>query len=456
MSRYQKGADSVNPKTASSGEQAQNFSDTSPARPKVAKPRRSFEKAPIDFLAAMVADPGCPLKSQDTLTVTLLCSFSHRLANGQRGLAFPGQALLAKRMGKERHAVMKSLARIAAAGLIIPYKVKMAKGREDGGQRGNNYYDMAPYFMLCGEDVVPRSKKEVEKYIDDAGFWRRGMVIERGDFGTIDLGADEPLAAAGADEPRAGAAGENPSHHVANLRLPEEEPAHRGEAPTMSHKTHSNLTESDIVIGNQTKYNGPKRLRSVADKLGGPEQVVFDRLTSLGYTPWKAAQDLRKYGANYVTRCIDRAKAQKGIQDINCFICSLMGTDLDETETRRRRPVPAPARNIPKRPQASTQSPPLAPKPPQAQNSPQAAPPTRAGHRASLLAEIDGYTAAEHHQARHAMLADSDDRVFLASNPQIAVTDMKLGTLIAFRDRLVRLATARRGREEAEEIFGSD
>ena len=214
----------------------------------------------------------------------------------------------------------------------------------------------------------------------------------------------------------------------------------------MSHKTHSNLTEFEFVIGKQTKYNGPKRLRSVADKLGGPEQVVYDQLTSLGYTPWKAAQDLRQYGANYVTRCIDRAKAKKDVIDINRFICSLMGTDLDETETKRRQPVPSPARSNSERPQA-------APKPPQAaQDSPQAA----LTPRAMLLAKIGEFTAAEQHQARHAMLADREERKLLEANPQIAAADMRTGTLIAFRVCLVRLAGARRDREEAEQIFGSD
>ena len=207
----------------------------------------------------------------------------------------------------------------------------------------------------------------------------------------------------------------------------------------MSHKTHSNLTESDIVIGNQTKYNGPKRLRSVADKLGGPEQVVFDRLTSLGYTPWKAAQDLRKYGANYVTRCIDRAKAKKDVKNINRFICSIMGTDLDETETRRQ--------SAPKRTQAAPAAPvtPARPKAAAAPDPAQAAP-----THATLLAQIEGYSAADQHRARAAMLADREERVLLQRDPNIAATEMRLTTLIAFEKRLVR------EKQEFKEVFGDE
>jgi len=289
-----------------------------PQKAAVARPRY-FTKSPTEALAEMVVDPNCPLKAFDVLVVGLLASCSHKLQGGGRGLAFPGQQSLAKRIGKSRHTVMRSIKRIIASDLVIPYKVRMAKGRDDGGQWARLYYDMAPYWQLCGEDVQPRSRAEVEKYLDAAGYWRRGMRLER------------DLSSNSAKSPK------SDGHRVANLHVEGEGDALVDGDSTVSQKCDSNNIEHPDVV-KQDKYNaGSKALRDV-DALSGDQQVVYCRLKEIGYGHSKAIADLRKYGAPYVEARIDFVlRDARGVKDVRCMINHWMSTPLTEAYRPGRR-----------------------------------------------------------------------------------------------------------------------
>ena len=448
MLGYQKRAESVNPDDA----HAQNFSDALPARPEVARPRRrTYVKLPSDVLADLKRQGR--LNSTDVMVVMELVEACWMLASGQRSLAFKNEATVAEELGVSERTVVRAVARLRKCDdLVTIYGARMASGDNRGGHYAQNVYDFTGLFLMCGENAVPRSLDQVKAMLNSEGRWVRGLKrLDKGGKVVAEAKYSKPAKTGKAPESATG----NPDGRTSMSSTTEADPA-LTDPPTGGHPCPTNLNPHPVVIENQTTHNAPRpRLRSAADDLDGHSQVVFDRLVALDYTRSKAINDLKKWGSAHVEARIDFVtRDAKNVKSAKRLINYWMKRDLRDAFGVKPKPrvqeTPKAARSAPARPQAPT------PERPQTAPAASGSMPTRAARRASLLAEIDGYTAAEHHQTRHAMLADRDDRKLLESNPQIAVTDMKPGTLIAFRDRLVRLAEARRGREEAEKIFGSD
>lgn len=287
------------------------------------KRSRSFVKCPILIIAEVIRKG--VLKNGDTEIILAFADACSLLPSRQRSLSFRSQESVAKQLNLSTRTIKRAVKRFRKADLAIVYAARMAEGRADGGQYARNVYDFSPMFLLCGEEVVPHSMQSALKHLNAEGRWVRGLQRQDADGNVTAkiVAADVHVGT-----------GESPGRNS--------EP-HREDMDTGGHQSHTNHTPHRIDIVNKTKYNQPPaRLRSVGDDLDGECQVVFATLKELGYGPYKAAADLRKYGAAYVQRCIDCVKGMPGVESIYRMINCTMGKDLDELYRANSKAKPAP------------------------------------------------------------------------------------------------------------------
>ena len=417
-------ANGVNTSETSEQKKPQNFSEA-PARPDVARPKRGFTKSPTLALTAMAKDPSCPLKLKDLPIVQLAASYAHQLPSGGRGLAFPSKQTLADQLGTCRHTPGRALARAVKSGLCIMYRTRMAKGREDGGQWGTPYYDFAPYYLLCGENVVPRSKAQVKQYLDDAGYWRRGMTLER-------VGPEAPDGSADSE-----------GHRGTKTLTGEGASPLQGDGGTVEQKSSTNNNSSSDYVKKDRVQPAPKRLSGV-DSLPSEQQVVYCRLKKIGYWQIKAISDLKKHGAAYVEARLDFVlRDAKGVNDKAKMVSHWMERPLSEAYAKAK---PKPAKTEQEHPQGSEERPQNAPPAPPAAPRPAAAPPeptkptTRAEQRDALLKQLAVYDARTIDLGRAHAKGDRDYSESLRAKLDLPLAEMSPVALMALLDHCKTVA----------------